>query len=443
MITLIDTLSEKILLIVFIMLNITLYYFSYSGATFLEGADSSQYYGPALSFLESGEFIRNGELLTFGTPLYSIFLAIPIFFFGISDSAVAIVIMQCILLYLTGFLSKYLLFNFSKRFGLLLHALVVFNPNSLITAHLVQSETLFTFLFIWSIVVSFKIITNFSLKNIILLGVLTGLASLTRPIAIYLLLSWPLFILIALIIRAKLNIRELHLFDWKKNLVKVLGVLFIGGIVVSPWYIRNYIEFNELFFTSNSGTYLKDQYMQLKNKGSGWDVIDAKKEHKKLFIDYLQHKGESNFCLDNERHWSCNVALTHVSLTAIQKEPLTAHIKTLIDSWGTLFLSGGASNIRNYLGFDGKSLIVNFQTKSFNGLNSVVKLVKDMNFPYFLIFIFTTSFSIISRVLGFVGIFFILKNKEWHPYGLLLVEVISIFTAAYLYLGQSRFRVPL
>jgi hypothetical protein len=66
-----------------------------------------------------------------------------------------------------------------------------------------------------------------------------------------------------------------------------------------------------------------------------------------------------------------------------------------------------------------------------------------MNFPYFLIFIFTTSFSIISRVLGFVGIFFILKNKEWHPYGLLLVEVISIFTAAYLYLGQSRFRVPL
>jgi hypothetical protein len=36
-----------------------------------------------------------------------------------------------------------------------------------------------------------------------------------------------------------------------------------------------------------------------------------------------------------------------------------------------------------------------------------------------------------------------LKKREFLPYGVFFIEVISLFTAAYLYLGQSRFRVPL
>jgi hypothetical protein len=44
---------------------------------------------------------------------------------------------------------------------------------------------------------------------------------------------------------------------------------------------------------------------------------------------------------------------------------------------------------------------------------------------------------------GLFGVFHLLKDKKWRPYGLLILEVILIFSAAYLYLGQSRFRVPL
>ena len=122
---------------------------------------------------------------------------------------------------------------------------------------------------------------------------------------------------------------------------------------------------------------------------------------------------------------------------------MIVHLKAFIHSWGTLFFSGGASNIRNYLGFDGKDLIVNFQNNPFNGLESIVKLVANMNFSYLFIFIFTTTFSIISRITGIIGVFYLLKNKKWRPYGVLLIEVVVVFTAAYLYLGQSRFRVPL
>ena len=130
--------SERVLLAVFFIVNTILYFFSYDNATFLEGADAAQYYAPALSFIENGEFLSfDGKPLTFGPPLYSIFIAIPIFTFGIDESAAAIVFMQCTLLYLTGFLSRYILLKFTNRFGLLLHALVIFNPNSLITAHVV------------------------------------------------------------------------------------------------------------------------------------------------------------------------------------------------------------------------------------------------------------------------------------------------------------------
>jgi hypothetical protein len=112
--------SEKVLLAIFIIVNISLYFFSYDGATFLEGADASQYLYPAQSIIEHGKFLSGpNDPLTFGPPLYSIFLSIPIYIFGFDESAVVIVFIQCLLLYSTGYLFKYILFRFSSKFGLL------------------------------------------------------------------------------------------------------------------------------------------------------------------------------------------------------------------------------------------------------------------------------------------------------------------------------------
>ncbi len=436
-------LYEKNILLVFIVINAILYYFSYSGATFIEGADASQYYYPAISLLEKGQFLQGSDPLTFGPPLYSMLLAIPIFFIGVESSAGVIVFMQCILLYLTGSFSRRILLYFSSstNFGLILHAMVIFNPNSMITAHLIQSETLFTFLFIWSVFITFRIISKIYLKDVILLGVLVGLATLTRAVGLYFLIFIPIFILISIIARRSLKGKTFFL---KRDcLVKLPLIFLVGCLVISPWYVRNYINFDKIFYTSNSGAYLQAQYYQLKNKGSGWPTIKARNEHKKIFSNYIEKKGMPIFCLDNDRHWSCNSALTYVSFNAIINEPLSVHAKALIDSWATLFLSGGASNIRNYIGIDEKDLIVDFQNKSFNGLNSILKLIHDMNYPYFFIFTLTVLFSSISRIAGLAGILYLFKNKEWRPYGFLLIEIISLFTATYLYLGQSRFRVPL
>jgi hypothetical protein len=435
--------SEMALLTIFVVVNSIFFLLSYEGSSFIEGADASQYYEPAISFINTGQFILAGEPLTFGTPLYSIFLAFPIYIFGIEGSEAAIVFFQCVFLYITGFIAKKILLNFSSKFGILLHALVIFNPNSLVTAHLVQSETLFTLLFVLSIFYALKGINNFSWKNIILIAFLTGLASLTRPISLYFILLYPLFILTALIIKKEKSVNNVTIIYTNNFWIKLLSLILIGGLVVSPWYLRNYVKFETFFFTSNAGPYLQDQYFQLKNQGAGWPLVDSIKELKRKTSHYLDEEEKESFCLDNDRDWSCNSLIKEATIGAIIEEPLNVHARAFYYSWGALFFSGGASNIRNYLGIDGKALNANFQNNSFKGFNSIKKLVNDMNLPYFLIFTFTTLFAFISRILGLFGVFYVLKSNEWRYYGVFLLEIITFLVASYLYLGQSRFRVPI
>ena len=430
----------RLLLPIFIVVNLVLYYFSYDGATFIEGADASQYYIPAVSLLESGQFMLGDDLpLTFGPPFYSIFLAIPIGIFGLEGSDTAIVILQVLMLFVTGNIFKLIFLSLysgpsKNTYAALLHALVIFNPNSLITAHLVQSETLFTLLFSIALFFSIKLLSDFSLRNLVLIGLFLGFATLTRSVSIYFLIASPLFLWIVMILQGK-----------RINKSKLTIPLLIGAIVISPWYVRNYVEFGEVFYTANAGSYLKSQYIQLKHKGLGWSIKQGVDRHNEQFEKYLHDKSvkRRNFCLEHEKDWSCNSLLSNLSLKLILQEPPVVHAKALVDSWGTLFLAGGASNIRNYLGIEGKSIISEFQNRPFNGIESIKDLLNGMNFSYFMIFIATTLFTVITRAIGIIGLFYIIKDRKWMPYGVLFVEVILLFTAAYLYLGQSRFRVPI
>ena len=275
----------RLLLPIFIVVNLVLYYFSYDGATFIEGADASQYYIPAVSLLESGQFMLGDDLpLTFGPPFYSIFLAIPIGIFGLEGSDTAIVILQVLMLFVTGNIFKLIFLSLysgpsKNTYAALLHALVIFNPNSLITAHLVQSETLFTLLFSIALFFSIKLLSDFSLRNLVLIGLFLGFATLTRSVSIYFLIASPLFLWIVMILQGK-----------RINKSKLTIPLLIGAIVISPWYVRNYVEFGEVFYTANAGSYLKSQYIQLKHKGLGWSRKQGVDRHNEQFEKYLHDK---------------------------------------------------------------------------------------------------------------------------------------------------------
>ena len=101
-------------------------------------------------------------------------------------------------------------------------------------------------------------------------------------------------------------------------------------------------------------------------------------------------------------------------------------------------------HFRNYLGIPGKSNIVAFQRNKYDGFESIKLYLQSMNFAYMVIFIITTSFAILSRIIGIFGLFSTIKSGNFFkPTNIFLVTILILFTAMYLYLGQSRFRVPL
>jgi len=445
--------NEFILLSVFIIVNVVMYLFSIDPSAPLSvGADAGQYLRPARSLVDYGEFAMNppgwtpemGESrsFTFGTPLYSILLAVPYYFFGQGEMFYAsVIIIQCSLLYLTGWISRLFLPFFNSKRILLIHSLVIFNPNSLTTAHLIQSETLFALFLVITLLYIFKYIKHNSISSLIVVGVLVGLLALIRPAGLYLIYIIPI-ILIAIQIFRRITDKSSDAVH--TQMVNSVVLILVAFLVISPWYIRNYVNTGQVFFTSNSGYYLKANHLELLRRGTGnrtekeiIEIIDSEQ------LEYFRNNGVSTSCLYDERNIDCSKYVFTASLTGIFNEPIESHIKALLFSWTNLYFTGGASNFRNYVGVDGNSLIVDFHREEFQGLDTVIKLIKGMDATYFLIFIIFTSFSVITRLVGLVGFYKSVKNPENIPYIIAIVGILAIFTAMYLYLGQSRFRVPL
>ena len=454
--------SEILLLVAFILVNILMYSFSYGDdAALRAGADSGQYLRPARSLVDYGTFTMNppgwtpemsvSQPFTFGTPLYSILLAVPYFFFEQTiNFYITLIIIQCSLLYFIGWLSRGFLPFFNSRRSILIHTLVIFNPNSLTTAHLIQSETLFTLFVVTSLLFLFKYIKYGGITNLIFIGISAGLLTLTRPAGLYLVYMIPVIIITIKFFQffqnksIKKNYRQIFFSNFH-----FLIPVIVAFLVMSPWYARNYINTNELFLTSESGAYIKDNYTTLIHRGrtglteqEAFNISD--KEQLKYFID----NGVNDYCYTNNsidlaRDQKCSQYVFDAVLNGILNESFKTHARALFHSWGVLYFSGGASNFRNYIGLEGSSLLVDFQQNEFHGLDSIIKLIKKMEIGYFIIFLIFTSFAVISRAFGLIGFYRLLRNSEKFPYLIAIIGVLAIFTAMYLYLGQSRFRVPL
>jgi 4-amino-4-deoxy-L-arabinose transferase-like glycosyltransferase len=433
--------KKLILVIFFAIANIIFYFFSKEGATFTEAADADQYYQPAISLLQSGSFNSDSKPFTFGTPLYSILLAIPIGIFGFNGASLAVVTIQSLLLYFTGFIVRKFSAIFFNKESFLLHALIIFNPNSFITAHLAQSETLFTLILTLCVYFLFKLIQQNNVKHAFFLGILLGLLALTRPAGLYFIYFLPFVFLISTLVRD----RAIKWMNIKKNLYKVFVIFLLSAIVISPWYARNYSLFGEGFLSSNAGAYLKDQYTQLLRVGNNWSTDEAlAKIEPEIQKDYIENN-VSKICFENEteRDWSCNSDLRRVMFSGIANEPFNLHMRALVYSWSNLFFTGGASNFRNYLGLPGKAQIVAFDTEKYDGIKSVIVLIKNIDYSYLSILFLTSFFSVSSRIFGLIGIYSLVKDKTFWPYFTILISVLILLTGMYLYLGQSRFRVPM
>jgi 4-amino-4-deoxy-L-arabinose transferase-like glycosyltransferase len=414
---------------IFILLNLIAHSFSFPDAIYVHGADASRYYNSALSLANGDGF---GNILATG-PVYPTFLAIHYFALGFDYGNILLVISQSLLLYITGFVTGKLSIKlFAPINAWVVLFLVIFNPNSLITAHLVQTETIFTLFFIgylYSFLVLFK-----QGKNLLLFAFLALLISLTRPAGMYVMF---VFFLPSIIFVVNNTI------SWQRFFFINVVYYLILGIGLSLWALNNNYKYGEFFISANQTSVLNDQYIALMKYGKGMSQIDAANRADEVYQNVVAEKNLT--CSRDNYSLGCRDDTTKAYIDAIFNEKPGVLIKAVSTSVINVMVSGGASNFANYFGIENKNAI-NAHEKTVGGKLSyekAVNFIKSVNIKYFFALVVFWGFSILIKILMIFGIWSIFKNSINREIILALSFFVLFFIAEFMFLGQSRWRVPL
>ena len=203
-------------------------------------SDDKDYDAIARAVVHGEGYSFEGKPTAYRLPAYPLVLAGTYFLFGEHHYPVKILQMildtySCFLLYAIG---KKL---FSAQVGLLAAAILALFPIQILYVTHLMTETIFTTIFlliIWRVVANESEALN--VRNDLLLGALIGIGVLFRsPIGLL-----PFVILI---------------YRWKagfstRQILRSGALMFLAMfLVLLPWLVRNYIEFQKVTVTSNGG----------------------------------------------------------------------------------------------------------------------------------------------------------------------------------------------
>lgn len=232
-----------------------------SGGDTVDGFD---YHNHAITLLEKGEYPAHGSLPFMRPPLYPFWLAFCYSIFSHESyltarlSNIFLDLLACFIFY-----KLILLIWNNRQIALFASLIYAVNPLILFFSARVRVEALFGLLLvscIYTLVKSYK--SGFSNSGLLVfVGLLGGLATLCRPNGLFvigLIAVWLIYV----------NWRK-----WKKG--TILCACFILGcaLVILPWTIRNYNQYNEFILVSDgfgfnfwiSNTNIKLEDLRAKN----------------------------------------------------------------------------------------------------------------------------------------------------------------------------------
>ena len=194
----------------------------------------------ALTILEGKGFVNDdGSPHSYAPPFYPFFLSLIYRLFGHSYTAVRIVqsiigSFSCVLIFLIG--KKV----YSITAGILSALIFVFYLPFVKSSELLLTESLSIFLLLLIVFYLLRIQESMRNKDCVILGMLLGLALLTKPAVIFL----PFFIIpVFIYLRGRRSLQ----------LLKYLLVLLFFSMTVLPWVVRNYIIFHTFIPVSSHG----------------------------------------------------------------------------------------------------------------------------------------------------------------------------------------------
>jgi len=223
-------------------------YFSFNPSLHLDEVlryDAEGYHKLALQLLNHGTFrIPESDLDTFRTPGYPFFIYLIYLLFGVKPHLIlaAQIFINLASVYVIYLIGKKL---FNERTGLISAFLLCLEPDHIYYEYSVLSDTLFVLFLLLSFLSLICFLKDQKPIFLIASSLLTGTASLIKPVIIY----FPAVIVFILLIYA-ISGKKFNIWGVLKN-----SILFImlSLLPVSPWLIRNRSLYGNLKLTSFTG----------------------------------------------------------------------------------------------------------------------------------------------------------------------------------------------
>ncbi|MFA6414380.1 MAG: glycosyltransferase family 39 protein [Candidatus Paceibacterota bacterium] len=361
------------------------------------------------------------EMNSFRTPVMPYFLAAAHKVFG---GYLGAVLFQVILASLLPLLGMVLAWQVVRRRDVCIAVgiFLALEPFTILFSTIFYSETVFTFIFLVSLLYFFKYVDDRRLLYLLFSGAFMGFAILTKPTVEFL----PLFLgaLLLWLWRA----------DWKRGLVHVTYFFALCALVVAPWVYRNYIVTGSPGLSPQTGVQL---YTVL------WPSVAAMKNGTS-FQKEFQELIDSGVSGPNNASVAESAQDLKLSLPLLLENPVPLALVSANNALG-FFTHDGVYDVLRHLkirpdqGFGGPALFFALRDPAaFLGLT-----IHFVQTPFALVLIMRVIWVALT-VLCILGMIRYLM-RERRPAGIAAIIIVLYFMLTTLVVGlavNARYRLP-
>jgi 4-amino-4-deoxy-L-arabinose transferase-like glycosyltransferase len=356
-------------------------------------SDSLEYHKLGVSLAESGKYYIDNQPTAYRPPGYPYMLGLLYRIFG-TNPAVPVsvnVLFSLLIIIFTYLIARHAWNEETARWAALVMA---FFPSQILYAGLIMSEPMFTLFLLASLYLFILNSTSVRSRLFYCLfgGVLLGVAVLTRPAALLLIILpagyWYL--------KGRRIVTALLFF-----LFAVIGLSFTVG----PWMIRNYRVMGKLTLTTSGGVNLLVGNQPLSGPSYNEPIID----------------GFSDMTPDREVYFDSLAAA--MAREYIESDPLA-------------FIVRGVKKVTYMMAFDFDALGRHLLEDAGRGRFSIYAVAAVISETFYLAVLLLSFFG--------MGILLSKRRAAGRPEGIFLISIILYWLAVhFIYFGEGRYHYPL
>jgi hypothetical protein len=390
--------------------------------------DSRMYVSLAQGLLQHGTFCHSDNPMALNVvrvPGYPFFLASVLWLF--QGSLLAIVITQILLDSLSCVLIYYLSDSVLAGTGFISGALAALNMGMITYSHFILTDSLFVFIFIIILLVMFTFMGKPDWKLTIVLGVMTGIASLIRPVVIYLPVVLTIFLFIYFLIEKRYSLFKAI------SLIILMGSVFV--LTLSPWLIRNYIHYGRFQLMAQSGKHMLRFVVPLVWQYSkGIPLVEGIKQASIAFSERAETEGMD---LKKTSPFEKSDFQVKVAIDLLRKEPKSAILKAWFSGIAKNIFAPAITDLSYLLNIERPHLLY---TREKTFIQRAKDFLQNMQGLFRCAVVASTVVLILTRFLQLWGLILMVRHRVW--YGAFLLLIILYFLIISGPVGYARYRLP-